>query len=304
MTSRSSLKDQIVVRNQEWLTYRMSIARADTLQVSKEKLANRWSIVGAVLFKLVVWTDIAELKLGGKRCHLGIEGFHKFSVYQDSLRNTNDIQDYSNYKTGGMKKDDRLIVFIISWILMPKGSNHAHETTEDLYLLKALKEKIQILIHFGLYYIGESSESYNRTSMISQSALHMMQMQHTPEGWVFKSDVAVVEGEARQSSDIPYRAGSEFERTLLRETRNDVLEMKENMSFHNQGMDGENEEVSNEEESTPDESARINVDKSDEEDIAEESNTVSLGIARHSAVNPSAQRCAILEANAQRWKWR
>lgn len=134
----------------------------------------------------------------------GIEGFHKFSIYQDTLRNPYDCQNYSSYKTGGMKKDHRLGVFLISWILMPRGSNHAQTTTEDLYLLKALKENIQvdwptsildnmlkvtrlefaklpycvfiskILIHYGVDFIGESSESYNRTSMINQSALHMM----------------------------------------------------------------------------------------------------------------------------------
>ncbi|WVY98070.1 hypothetical protein V8G54_030221 [Vigna mungo] len=39
----------------ERLAYRVSIVGADSLQVSKEKLANRWSIAGAVLFKLVEW---------------------------------------------------------------------------------------------------------------------------------------------------------------------------------------------------------------------------------------------------------
>lgn len=108
-----------------------------------------------------------------------------------------------------MKKDDRLAIFIISWILMPKGSNHAQATTEDLYLLKALNKNIQvdwpaaisnnmlkvtrleyaklpyfvfipkILIHFGVDCIGESNESYNRTNMINHEALHMMKMQHT-----------------------------------------------------------------------------------------------------------------------------
>lgn len=84
-----------------------------------------------------VWTEIAGLKLEGERCHLGIEGFHKFSIYQDTLRNLDDCQDYSSYKTGGMKKD-------ISWILMPRRSNHAQATTEELYLLKALKKNIQV----------------------------------------------------------------------------------------------------------------------------------------------------------------
>ncbi|WVZ17332.1 hypothetical protein V8G54_010314 [Vigna mungo] len=260
-----------------------------------------YSIVKEVDIKLteVVWTDITGLKLGGERCYRGTNGFDKFSMYQDN---------YSSYKTGGMRKDDRLAVFTISWILMPRGSNHAQATIEDLFLLKALKENIQvdclvaildnmlkvtrlelaklpycvfiskILIHFGVDYIGESSESYNKTSMISQSALHMMQMQYTPEGWVFKSEVVDVEGETEQSSTIPYRARSEFKRTMLRETRNDVLELKERMSFQDQWMDGENEEVSNEEESTPDVSVGMSEDKSDEEVIADESNGLLKGL--------------------------
>ncbi|KOM54826.1 hypothetical protein LR48_Vigan10g071800 [Vigna angularis] len=91
-----------------------------------------------------VWVDIAGLKMEGEKCHLGIDGFHKFSIYQECLRNPNDIQYYSHYKTGGMKKDDKLVVFIISWILLPRGGNHAQATTEDLLLLKALKDNIQV----------------------------------------------------------------------------------------------------------------------------------------------------------------
>lgn len=32
-----------------------------------------------------VWTEIADFKLGREKCHLGIDGFHKFIMYQDSL---------------------------------------------------------------------------------------------------------------------------------------------------------------------------------------------------------------------------
>ncbi|KOM43326.1 hypothetical protein LR48_Vigan05g093000 [Vigna angularis] len=155
-----------------------------------------------------------------------------------------------------MMKDDRLEIFVISWILMPKGSNHTQATTEDLYLLKAFKENIQvnwpaaisdnmlkvtrlesaklsycvfiskILIHFGVDYIDES------------------------KGWRFMDEVTEDGDEVGQSSSIPYRARSKFERTLLREikslkimyqeTRNDVLEIKEYLKLNN--TDEENDE--------------------------------------------------------------
>ncbi|KOM57961.1 hypothetical protein LR48_Vigan11g099400 [Vigna angularis] len=201
------------------------------LWISEGTLCSR---VQGVDIKLIddIWTNIAGLKLGGERCHLGMEGFHKFSVYQDSLRNPEEVRDYSHYKTGGMKKDDRLAVFVISRILMPIGSNHAQDTTEDLYLLKAFKENIQVnwpttisdnmlkvtrlesamlpycvfiskvLIHLGVDSIGESSESYSRTSLINKFVLHKMGMQHTPNGWLFKNEVAEEDEEARGSSSI------------------------------------------------------------------------------------------------------
>lgn len=51
-----------------------------------------------------VWSSIG--KIGGEKCHLGIEGFHKFTEYQNCLRNPEDCKDYSGYKIGGMKKDE------------------------------------------------------------------------------------------------------------------------------------------------------------------------------------------------------
>ncbi|KOM29399.1 hypothetical protein LR48_Vigan661s003600 [Vigna angularis] len=204
-------------------------------------------------------------------------------------------------------KDDRLTVFVISWILMLRGSNHAKATIEDLYVLKAFKENIQvdwlaaisdnmlkvtrlesvklsycvfiskILIHFGVDYIGESSESYNRTSLINKDALHKIRMQHTPEGWRFKDEITEEGDEAGQSSSIPYRARSEFERTLLREinpfkimcqeTRIDVLEIKEHLKLNNIDEDQLAKEGS-----TPDDSDGMEED----ENVFEESNSDML----------------------------
>ncbi|BAT96027.1 hypothetical protein LR48_Vigan02g075100 [Vigna angularis] len=157
-----------------------------------------------------IWIEIAGLRLGGEKCHLGVEGFHKFTVYQDCLRNPDEVRDYSHYKTSNMKKDDCLCAFIISWILMPRGSNHAQATTEDLCLLYALKENIQtdwpatisenmlkvtrlesemlpycvfisrILIHFGVECVSESYESYGKSNVIEKSTLHHMGLQHGP----------------------------------------------------------------------------------------------------------------------------
>jgi len=43
-----------------------------------------------------------------------------------------------------MKIDDRVLAFILAWILVPRGSNHAQLNIEDILLMHALKERIQV----------------------------------------------------------------------------------------------------------------------------------------------------------------
>ncbi|XP_047161390.1 uncharacterized protein LOC124831443, partial [Vigna umbellata] len=200
------------------------------LKISDGTLCSR---VKGVYIKLTheVWNNIASYHLRGEKCHLGMEGFHKFTVYQDNSRNPVEMRDYSHYKTGGMKKDDR-------------GSNNTQATTEDLYLLKAIKENIQadwpaaisenmlkvtrlestmlpyrvfiskVMIHFGVECVNESSESYGRTNMIDKSTLHRMGLQDGPNGWQFKDELADEDEDAAGSSSVPYRSRSEFEKFI------------------------------------------------------------------------------------------
>ncbi|KOM38198.1 hypothetical protein LR48_Vigan03g158000 [Vigna angularis] len=42
-----------------------------------------------------------------------------------------------------MKRDERLCAFVIAWIMLPKGGNHVILTIEDVYLIHALKGRIQ-----------------------------------------------------------------------------------------------------------------------------------------------------------------
>ncbi|KOM48181.1 hypothetical protein LR48_Vigan07g188500 [Vigna angularis] len=193
----------------------------------------------------------------------------------------------------GMKKDDCLCAFIISWILMPRGSNHAQTTTEDLCLLKSFRENIQVdwaavisenmlkitrlesaslpycvfisklLIHFGVKCVNESSESYGKSNLIDKSALHHIGLQHGPEGWMFKDEYAEEEEEAAGSSSTPYRPRSEFEKYMVRQMHfltilyqtisQDVNVIKEKLQMDKPDDENEEDEES-EEESEEDES--------------------------------------------------
>jgi len=44
----------------------------------------------------------------------------------------------------GLKLGERLIAFIVSWIVTPKGSNHSTLSKEDLLLIYCIKDKVKL----------------------------------------------------------------------------------------------------------------------------------------------------------------
>ena len=49
-----------------------------------------------------------------------------------------------NFSVGGLKLDERLVAFIVSWILTPRGSNHSTLSEEDLLLIYCIMNKVKI----------------------------------------------------------------------------------------------------------------------------------------------------------------
>jgi len=69
-----------------------------------------------------VWSSIARFKLGGSTPHMGMLGVSKLEVYQSCLHFSNAPRDYTLFKA-----DDRVLTFILAWILVPRKRNHAHQ---------------------------------------------------------------------------------------------------------------------------------------------------------------------------------
>jgi len=45
---------------------------------------------------------------------------------------------------GGLKLNERIIVFILSWMLTPRGSNHSVLTEEDLVLIYYIMKNVKV----------------------------------------------------------------------------------------------------------------------------------------------------------------
>nr|KYP31682.1 hypothetical protein KK1_047865 [Cajanus cajan]KYP72490.1 hypothetical protein KK1_005080 [Cajanus cajan] len=64
--------------------------------------------------------------------------FEELTTFRDYQRNPENT-NYTKLLTGGMKKNSRLISFIIAWMLKPRLHNHAQMSRDDILLMHVIK---------------------------------------------------------------------------------------------------------------------------------------------------------------------
>nr|KYP37188.1 hypothetical protein KK1_041634 [Cajanus cajan] len=69
--------------------------------------------------------------------------FEELTTFRDCQRNP-ETTNYSKFLAGGMKKNSRLISFIIAWMIKPRLHNHAQISRDDILLMHVIKKKIKI----------------------------------------------------------------------------------------------------------------------------------------------------------------
>jgi len=93
-----------------------------------------------------VWFVIAGLKYARLRINKGnigvVEEFNIMQFYRSCLKNPQ--SKVRNFSVGGLRLNERLIAFIVSWMLTPRGSNHSMLTEEDLVFIYCIMNKIKI----------------------------------------------------------------------------------------------------------------------------------------------------------------
>ena len=96
---------------------------------------------------LKVLSVVAGLKYYELRINKGnigiVEEFNKMQFYKSCLKNPQ--SKVRNFSMGGMKLNERIVAFIVSWMLIPRGSNHFVLTEEDLVLIYCIMNKIKII---------------------------------------------------------------------------------------------------------------------------------------------------------------
>jgi len=93
-----------------------------------------------------VWTVVTGLKFSGLRINKGnigaIDEFNKMQFYKSYLKNP--LSRIRSLVVGGLKLSERLVAFIVSWILTPRGNNHSTLTEEDFVLIYCIINQVKI----------------------------------------------------------------------------------------------------------------------------------------------------------------
>ena len=93
-----------------------------------------------------VWVAVTSLKYVGLRINKGnlgvVEDFNKVQYYKSCLKDQQ--AQVRTCSVGGLKLDERVLAFIVTWILTPRGSNHSVLTEEDLVYIYCIMKKIKI----------------------------------------------------------------------------------------------------------------------------------------------------------------
>ena len=71
-----------------------------------------------------------------------VDEFNKMQFYKSCLKDPH--SRVRNFSVGGLKLNERLIGFIVTWMLTPRGSNHFTLTEENLVFIYCIMNKTKI----------------------------------------------------------------------------------------------------------------------------------------------------------------
>nr|KYP32230.1 hypothetical protein KK1_047132 [Cajanus cajan] len=159
--------------------------------------------------------------------------FEELTTFRDCQRNL-ETTNYTKFIAGGMKKNSRLISFIIAWMLKPRLHNHAQMSRDDILLMHVIKKKEKIdwvsvvndciwkarrkedgPIPYALLLSkifekasvdlqGEKKIILHASNKIEKSSLHHMGMLKQEDKWVFKGDVPPTPEPAMAEDGVPF----------------------------------------------------------------------------------------------------
>ncbi|KOM43106.1 hypothetical protein LR48_Vigan05g071000 [Vigna angularis] len=93
-----------------------------------------------------VWSDIPGLKAEGLDSHIRDSESNKFltkrAIYINCLRYPGRYRMDKQYLHDGLNKEEKMIAYVVTWLLLPGRLNKDTMSTKDVFLLNAIKTRI------------------------------------------------------------------------------------------------------------------------------------------------------------------
>jgi len=97
-----------------------------------------------MVIDVVVWKEVAGLDMGGVHKFDEIaDVYNKMQTYRGNfLGPTKRLRNHLG--VGGLTVEDRMLVYLITYIFTPRSSNHAQVTDDDMQIVYGLKSGIKM----------------------------------------------------------------------------------------------------------------------------------------------------------------
>ena len=97
-----------------------------------------------MIINVVVWKEVVNLDMGGVRKFDEMpDGYNKMQNYKGMLLDP--IRNLRNHLgVSGLTAKDRMLVYLITYILTPRSSNHAQVTDDDLRIVYGMESGIKM----------------------------------------------------------------------------------------------------------------------------------------------------------------
>ncbi|XP_022638142.1 uncharacterized protein LOC111241882 [Vigna radiata var. radiata] len=181
-----------------------------------------------------VWTNVAKVHVleNSQIVPSDFANFNKIMVFQSFLRNPRQ-RNARLYLAGGLKMEERLLHYLIVWLLCPRGSNHAQCSETDLIIMYRILQSIplnwphlfqtimfkakrldaaplpypllvsQICVYKGVDISNEHYESVLLGHRVGDNSLRQMGFLKQGDSYVHPDDVAGVQADEEEDADNP-----------------------------------------------------------------------------------------------------
>ncbi|KOM55844.1 hypothetical protein LR48_Vigan10g173600 [Vigna angularis] len=200
-----------------------------------------------------VWLDIAGMKAEGFDSHIRDSDSNiwltKRAIYINCLSYPGRYRVDKQYRHDGLNKEEKMIVHVLTWLLLPERLNEDIMSTEDVFLLNAIKIRIptnwvvvlkdrmiavghkyahklpygvfisQVLILQGVYVSQEVRLVCNKSQKIGILSLFSIGLERTVNGWFFRDEIIVGSTPTPTADHTTFIPQTDFEKYVVDQFR-------------------------------------------------------------------------------------